>query len=128
MPSRFRKPEGPARARDYILGLIADPDTFLSVAELDGKVVGIINAGLSRTPNLPVKNPYTFCLVRGIVVDSSFRRRGIGTALLSAAEQWSRKRGAVELQLNVYETNAPGRAFFARRGFSPLSHRLTRPL
>ncbi len=128
LPGRFREHDGPVRARDYVEGLIADPRTFLGVAELDGRLVGIINSGLSDTPDVPVKVRRTFLKVRGIVVDPAVRRRGIGRALLETATAWAREHSAVEVQLNVYDFNDVGRAFFARLGFSPLSRRLTRPV
>jgi len=128
LPGRFRRHDGPARTRSYVEGLIADDDTFLAVAELDGRLVGIINSGLGDTHDIPVKVARKFLRVRGIVVDPSFRHRGIGRALFDAATAWAGRRGAVEVQLTVYEFNETAQAFFAGLGFTPLSRRLTRPL
>ena len=49
--------------------------------------------------------------------------RGVGSALLSAAETWVRERGWRKLTLNVLETNARARAVYERVGFAPESLR-----
>jgi len=54
--------------------------------------------------------------------------RGVGSALLSAAEDWARSRGARRLTLNVFEKNRRARALYERRGFRAESLRYVRPL
>lgn len=128
LPERFRKPEGPMRRQDSTEKLMADPNSFLRIAELDGRAVGIINAGIATMPDYPQKRPIKSVLVRGIVVRPEYRRRGIATALMSAVTAWAQRQGATEIQLNVYEFNRPAAAFFARLGYKPLSTRLVRPI
>ena len=124
LPDRFRKPSGPVRLRDRTEKLIHDPDTFLTVAELDGRVVGVTNCGLLRMGDFPQKHPITSLLVRGIVVRPELRRKGIATTLVEKAIAWARAGGAAEVQANVYDFNQPASAFFASLGLTPLSHRL----
>ncbi|MFO7675594.1 MAG: GNAT family N-acetyltransferase [bacterium] len=128
LPDRFRRPDGPNRSRGYIESLIADPATFLAVAELGGAVVGLINCGLERSPDIPTKPALLFLKVRGVVVDEARRRMGIGSSLMAAATDWAAARGASEAQLNVYEFNATAAAFFRGLGFAPISSRFTGPL
>ena len=45
------------------------------------------------------------------------RRAGLGRALMAAAEEWLRARGAPKLQLMVREGNADARAFYHALGF-----------
>ncbi len=56
LPDRFRKPSGPVRLRDRTERLMHDPDTFLAVAELDGRIVGVTNCGLLRMGDFPQKH------------------------------------------------------------------------
>lgn len=128
LPDRFRRPEGEIRSRERTARLIGDPDTFLAVAELEGRIVGIINAGIEPMPDYPQKRPLRSVKVRGIVVLPDFRRRGIATALMAALDGWARAKQADEIQLSVYDFNRPAAAFCAALGFSPLSHRLIRRL
>lgn len=126
LPDRFRKPSGPVRLKDRTEKLMHDPDTFLAVAELEGRVVGVANAGLLRMGDFPQKHPITSLLVRGIVVRPELRRKGIATALVEQAIAWARTKGATEVQVNVYDFNRPAAGFFASLGLVPLSHRLIR--
>jgi ribosomal protein S18 acetylase RimI-like enzyme len=50
-------------------------------------------------------------------VDPAYRRRGLGTAVLAALAGVARDEGAERLYLQVDETNAAGRALYARAGF-----------
>lgn len=128
LPERFQRPEGEIRSRQRTEELIADPDSFLAVAELDGRIVGIVNAGIRPMPDYPQKRRLNSVLVRGIVVLPEYRRRGVGSALIAAVQNWAGSRQADEIQANVYDFNRPAAAFFARLGFLPLSHRLYCPL
>jgi GNAT superfamily N-acetyltransferase len=128
LPDRFRKPSGPTRLRDRTEKLMSDPDTFLVVAELENRVVGVANTGLLRMGDHPQKRPITSLLVRGIVVRPELRRQRIATALVEKAIEWARTSGATEVQANVYDFNRPAAAFFSSLGLAPLSHRLVRRL
>jgi GNAT superfamily N-acetyltransferase len=128
LPERFRKPSGAVRLRGRTEKLMHDPDTFLAVAELDGRVVGVTNCGLIRMGDFPQKHPIMSLLVRGLVVRPELRRKGIAAVLVEKAIAWARDKGAAEVQANVYDFNRPAAAFFASLGLAPLSHRLVRHL
>jgi ribosomal protein S18 acetylase RimI-like enzyme len=51
-----------------------------------------------------------------LAVATDARRRGLGRALMSAAEAWLREQGAPKLQLMVREGNADALAFYAALG------------
>jgi GNAT superfamily N-acetyltransferase len=44
---------------------------------------------------------------------------GVGTALVAAAEEWTRSRGLGKLTLNVFDGNARARRLYERLGFLP---------
>jgi GNAT superfamily N-acetyltransferase len=128
LPDRFRAHDGPARTEEYIRNLIGNEDTYLAVAVRDGGLVAIINCGLARTPDIPIKVRRRYLKIRGLVVKPGMRRQGIGREMMSRAQKWARSRGADEVQLNVYRYNDGAEAFYARLGFEPLSRRMVRPL
>jgi len=70
--------------------ILADQDTCLLVAELDGRVVGYLLGfdHLTFFANGPVS------WVEEIAVASSLRRNGIGRALMTRFEQWAVSRGS----------------------------------
>ncbi len=52
-----------------------------------------------------------------IVVAPDAEGRGVGQALLTAAEKWTRERGYRLLTLNVFEANTAARRLYERAGF-----------
>jgi GNAT superfamily N-acetyltransferase len=128
LPDRFRRPEGAVRRRDQLEHYIADENTFIAIAELEGRPVGVVNSCVKPMPDFPQKQRLSSMLVRGIVVRDGSRRQGIGTALFQAAQEWAASHGATEVQANVYDFDKATLAFLEHLGFAPLSHRLARPL
>jgi ribosomal protein S18 acetylase RimI-like enzyme len=95
-------------ARDWWEALIAD-------SEFDRNLAFVVKAG---------DRVVGFCLVwrssfiKDIAVDGSFRRRGIGSALLSLAIEAMRKRGPEEIALKVDMYNANAQRLYAEFGFA----------
>jgi GNAT superfamily N-acetyltransferase len=56
--------------------------------------------------------------IGGLVVDESYRRRGVGRLLMEQAERWAREKGcgAICLRSNVVRKDA--HAFYERIGYS----------
>jgi ribosomal protein S18 acetylase RimI-like enzyme len=63
-----------------------------------------------------------------LVVAVPAARRGIGRALIGAAETWAREHGLEHLTLHAGAHNANARAFYAALGFAEEEVRLTRPV
>jgi ribosomal protein S18 acetylase RimI-like enzyme len=90
-----------------------DPPEDVLVAELDGAVVGYVK--LRRPTALPSHRHVL--QVNGLAVDPAVQRRGVGRALLVAAVEEARQRGARRLTLNVLATNPGARTLYADCGF-----------
>jgi len=84
----------------------------LLVAEHQGRVVGMISCQLVISS---AEGGWSM-LVEDLVIDQHMRGRGFGTALLSAAVKWGRKRNASRLQLLADHTNSRGLEFYKCRG------------
>jgi ribosomal protein S18 acetylase RimI-like enzyme len=56
-------------------------------------------------------------LLWDIRVAPAARNRGVGPALLAAAESWARLRKAREMKVETQNTNVPACRFYARHGF-----------
>ncbi len=96
---------------DYLKGS-ADSDTHCTfVIPDEDKLVGMLVTSADA-------HPYK---IGSIDVDLGVRlawhRRGYGRALLKAAEQWARERGAHRLQLRVMTHNAAAIALYQACGF-----------
>ncbi|MGI5374849.1 N-acetyltransferase family protein [Streptomyces sp. CA-251387] len=88
------------------------PDDHL-VAELDRRIVGYIRLGFP-TPlaaNAHVRQ------IQGLAVSDEARGRGVGRALIRAAVEEARRRGARRLTLRVLGHNTPARKLYESEGF-----------
>jgi GNAT superfamily N-acetyltransferase len=63
-----------------------------------------------------------------IAVTDAVEGRGIGAALLHAAESWARDEGYARLTLNVFDGNARARRAYERAGFQVETIRYVKPL
>jgi ribosomal protein S18 acetylase RimI-like enzyme len=90
------------------------PQAFL-VAVIDGTVVGYIRLG---SP-LPLPENGHVIGVLGLAVAPEARRRGVATALLAAAEERARARGARKLSLRTFSTNPDAIRLYTQFGFQP---------
>ena len=59
--------------------------------------------------------------VGGIVVDSRYRRIGVGRSLLEAAEQWARQNGLATLRLRSNLQRDDAQAFYRRLGYAEIA-------
>jgi ribosomal protein S18 acetylase RimI-like enzyme len=60
-----------------------------------------------------------FAQVRELWVDEAYRRQGLGTELMAAAEREAARRGCVELQVTTFSFQAP--EFYRRLGFEEVA-------
>ena len=105
-----------------------DPTRETLVATIDDEVVGMVELAIVR-PGVPggaMRQVVTADL--GIVVAPGWRDRGIGTALMAAAEQWARDRGARRMILDVIAANVDARRFYERLGYEVYSLQMRRDL
>jgi [ribosomal protein S18]-alanine N-acetyltransferase len=94
--------------------VLAEPRAFFAVARdaesaVAGYVVAWFVADEGEIANLAVGHPT--------------RRRGIGAALLDAALDEGRRRGAAAIYLEVRESNTAARALYERRDFREVGRR-----
>jgi ribosomal protein S18 acetylase RimI-like enzyme len=128
LPHLFQQPEGPVRDREYLLGVLADPDHGLFVAEAGGQIAGYVHVIIRETPAIPIVVPRRLGVVDNLCIREGMRRAGIGQALMRRGQQWAHAQGASEMELTVYEFNEPAIAFYQNLGYEAVSRRMTLPL
>jgi len=116
-PKRWRVPTVDAVAESRRLREARNPRSASLLAEVDRRVVGMIELWL-QTPEdegsarLPAPRADF-----GISVSPGWQGRGLGTALLKAAEAWARERGATRMQLHVTAANTGAVRLYERLGY-----------
>jgi len=123
--------DGEAMADDYLRQMHERCRHYagiILVAEVAGAIVGLAMV-LTHVPFESLDEPPgVFALVAEFVERNGFRGRGIGRALLQAAERHARESGATELRIGVLSNNHPARQLYLDEGFEPYSETLAKPL
>jgi len=87
------------------------------VAAFDGELAGM--AAVSAGPHLA--HPGSSARLVGLVVDDRFRRRGVATALLDAAERLAREWGCDRMELTSSRARDAAHLFYPARGYEETS-------
>jgi len=126
-PDSYLVPDRQAVAA-FLERRLADPDREVLVAEVDGEVVGAVDITLvrPREPGSIVRPIPTADL--GISVAEGWRDRGIGHALMAAAEANARARGAERMILDMSSANEGALRFYRGLGYSEHGSLLRRSL
>ena len=101
---------------------LADKNARFYVADLGGSVIGFVKLFFAE------RSWGLSCEVETLVVHEHHRAGGVGTELMTRAEQIGREEGAVAMRVNVLLTNADGRRFYERDGYRPIAIRYGKPL
>lgn len=116
-------PADAADLPDRLLRLRSGGDDAF-VAVLDGEMVGL--ATVHARAVLHVARPVA--QLTALVVPPAMRGRGVGRALVAAAEQWARAQGADRLVVTTALHRADAPLFYERLGFEHTGRRYVRKL
>ena len=97
--------------RRYLRAVRKHSDAAVFVAEVDGELAGRLSLARDQNP----ASHHVADL--GLMVDTRFRRRGVGRALLEAAVAWAPEHAVAKLELHVFPWNAPAIALYESFGF-----------
>jgi GNAT superfamily N-acetyltransferase len=126
---RFQEPqeEGLIGWMHELLSKERAEDEMWLVAEASGEVVGDVSAHVERphadAPWQMMRDLGESVLhIDSLMVREDRRRRGVGTALMRAAEDWGRRRGATVVFLTTYNRSPVSVPFYERQmGYEPTS-------
>lgn len=128
MPHDFVKSDGSERDEPYWLGFLNKENSAIFVAEESGLVVGAVAVSVSSSAPQPFLSFRARGHIATIVVSESYRGKGIGHDLMSAAEVYAKENGAADIKLEVMAFNTNALDFYRELGYGNFSFRLSRSL
>jgi GNAT superfamily N-acetyltransferase len=129
-PRTYRVPDREAVLRHFAAAVTDGSGRHaLLVAELAGRPVGMVE--VLRNPDPPdhqILRPEPSAQIHTVVLDDA-RDRGVGAALVDAAEKWAVAHGIVYLSAGIHHRNPGAVRFYGSHGFADygvlLGRRLT---
>ncbi len=92
---------------------LANPNSYILVAETEGKVMGFISFMIRKT----IIHCGLCGLIDELVVSKRYRRKGVGKELINAAVEECRKLRCCEVELSTEFANVNAREFYKHCGF-----------
>lgn len=92
----------------------ADPNQFLAVVELEGRIVGTFQ--LSFIPGMSHRGAWQ-AQIEAVRIEHSLRNRGLGRAVMTWAIEQARQRGCTMMQLTTHKSRRDAHRFYQRLGF-----------
>jgi GNAT superfamily N-acetyltransferase len=103
-----------AKQRMGLEKLLAAADAYVVVAEQEGVVVGMATLQIL----ISTAEGGLSGLIEDVVVNESYRGRGVGKRLMEYLVQWAAKQGLTRLQLLADRQNQPALMFYQSQGWS----------
>lgn len=112
----------PVAVRDRVARWTADDSSAAFVWEDEGEVLGVIAVHVCPW----FEKEGNWARIVALVVAETTRGRGVGRALMSAAERFARQNGCKAVELTSRNTRTDAHAFYHRLGFTDQNVRSTR--
>lgn len=124
-PGFFRRADaerGRQRAAEALRDIDEGGHEAIFVAgDASGEIRGACHLQIYDTPAGHTLVPERRGHVETLIVARQFRRAGCGRALMQAATEWARARGAGQLLLTVWAGNESAERFYAALGYRTIS-------
>jgi GNAT superfamily N-acetyltransferase len=112
LASQLGYPAAPGALAERLPALAHSPSHALLAADVDGVLLGWIHVEASYAL---IHDP--LAEIVSLVVDADRRSRGVGVALVRAAEAWARSRGLARLRVRCRVEREDAHRFYEREGF-----------
>lgn len=99
---------------NFILTKKTKSKKIISARNKENKVIGFILIDI-------IKENTNFCVLEDMVVDSSYRKEGVGTALITFLEDFLQELNISEIYLESGINNEEAHVFFEAKGFKKCS-------
>lgn len=120
LPDVFQRAEKPARTHEWFAQIDENPDACMFVAEFQGTIVGMALCTVRSSPAFPLFVQRRYGHINELVIREPFQRRGIGQRLMQRIHEWIQDQGITEIELDVYEFNAPARTLYEHLGYETM--------
>ncbi|MEZ5924624.1 MAG: GNAT family N-acetyltransferase [Hyphomicrobiaceae bacterium] len=127
-PTIFKPPSSLSFPASEVELLFDHPSNFIFLAVNDAEPAGYLFGELIERGESSITYAHRVVYVHHLAVDSRFRRQGLGSKLLGAAEEIAREHGISAIALDTWSFNRNAGQFFEQAGFSPYNVKLRKEI
>ena len=113
------KPGAKKYTGEELKKILADPNTPVFIAELDGQVKGYAFCIHKQFPPESSMTPVKTLYIDDLCVDETLRGQHVGRTLYEAALSLARENGCYNVTLNVWSCNPSALRFYEHMGMVP---------
>jgi len=117
-------PTTPSNMEKRLGRLLSHPDYTTFVAASSGEIVGLVGAYLGHALEFDVR----YGRFTGLVVDTRWRGRGLGKALMRHVEEWLKGQGVSHVTLTSGNHRVEAHAFYKASGYEATGVRFAKHL
>ncbi|GHO78484.1 GNAT family acetyltransferase [Ktedonobacter sp. SOSP1-85] len=104
--------------------IIQREDAAILMAEQADGIIGFVEVYLREDEVHPLRVAHRYGYVQSLFVTEACRKTGCGRALMQAAHDWARARGAIELQLESWDFAAGPLRFYEKLGYRTVKRQM----
>ncbi len=108
--------------------IISNKDSEILIAEADQKPTGFAEVYIREDQPDPARIQRKYGFLQSLVVTEKTRKQGIGKKLVQASETWAKQKGAIEMQLDIWEFAEGPFDFYQQLGYRTLRRTMVREL
>jgi GNAT superfamily N-acetyltransferase len=108
----YKQPANPA-TRQYVVDRIESGEAIAFMAKLEKRAIGFTLC----YPTFSTVAVAPIWLLNDLYVDDTYRKQGIASALVAAAEQAARDAGAARIWLRTAQDNTKAQRLYEKRGW-----------
>jgi shikimate dehydrogenase len=128
LPHLFKPASGGEAVKDLFVQLMGGAANTFLVAIADDAVAGYLFCETRERAETALTYASRAVYNHHLGVDAQFRRRGIGRALIAAAQSLATERGIKRIEVDFWSFNDEAREFYAALGFVSFNERWWRAL
>ena len=118
-PNSFKEYDYPSVFKT-IKSFLDREETHSFIVYLQEEPIGYATIFEKEYQENPFRKSYTSLVIDQMCVKKEFRRKGVGSRLVSTIRDFAKQRGIDKLELSVWNQNEEAKSFYARMGFSTL--------
>ena len=81
-----------------------------------------------ESQDMPILQKRTYFLLDDLGVRDSYRKQGIGTALMKEFEKIAKEKGVYDIELNVWSFNKNAISFYESKGYDAINQKMRKVL